>query len=63
MEKTENLASLDNAAEDQIQPLSETEVQDVSGGAGGGKPNIVLKASGAPGAPAGLGTSRQPYFK
>ncbi|MGE8637637.1 MAG: hypothetical protein ACN6PR_03290 [Achromobacter sp.] len=63
MEKTENPASLDSAAEEQFQPLSETEVRDVSGGAGNGKTNIIIKVSGVPGAPPGLGTSRQPYFK
>jgi hypothetical protein len=63
MEKTEHLASLESAAEEQFQMLSESEIQDVSGGGGSAKPNIIMKVSGLPGAPPGLGTGRQHYFK
>lgn len=63
MKDIESGMSMDGTDEQRVQPLSEREAAEVSGGAGGGKPSIVLKMTGAPGASAGASAGRQNYFK
>ncbi|MFY0478416.1 hypothetical protein [Achromobacter marplatensis] len=61
MEKTVSMASMDDALEKQVQPLSEREVLEVSGGANSRQ--IFLKSPTAPGGPAGAKPSRQSIFR
>lgn len=62
MKKTMPMVSADDASEKQVQPLSEREVLEVSGGANSRKATIVSQGQKPSVAPAGARPNRQSFY-
>ncbi|MBB1594586.1 hypothetical protein A9973_10910 [Achromobacter sp. UMC46] len=62
MQKTIPVLSTDDASENQVQPLCEREVLEVSGGANSRKATILGQGQKASAAPTGIGPTRRSFF-
>ncbi|MDH2050459.1 hypothetical protein [Achromobacter marplatensis] len=62
MQKTVPMVSADDASEKQVQPLSEREVLEVSGGANSRKATLISPGQKSSAAPTGVRSNRQSFY-